>query len=109
MSGSAFFMSNLSSQIQRGVVKFAVWALAPFIIMSGPINAAEEGFKPIFNGKDLSGWEGLAGAWEVRDGAIRCTGQKEGKKKRYAIASHRIALHCVALQPTCKGAGELYS
>jgi len=33
-------------------------------------------FKSIFNGKNLSGWEGIAGAWEVRDGAIWCTGGK---------------------------------
>ena len=33
----------------------------------------EEGFAPIFNGKDLSGWEGEAGFWSVEDGAI--TGQ----------------------------------
>ena len=40
----------------------------------------EKGFRAIFNGKNLDGWEGLKGAWEVADGAIRCTGQKEGKK-----------------------------
>jgi len=36
-------------------------------------DAVESGFKPIFNGKDLSSWEGLAQFWSVRDGAI--TGQ----------------------------------
>ena len=30
----------------------------------------EEGFVPIFNGKDLSGWEGEQGFWSVEDGAI---------------------------------------
>ncbi len=35
--------------------------------------AADAGFKPLFNGKDLSGWEGLKEFWSVRDGAI--TGQ----------------------------------
>ena len=40
----------------------------------------EKGFRAIFNGKNLDGWEGQKGAWEVADGAIRCTGQKEGKK-----------------------------
>ena len=28
--------------------------------------AADSGFKSIFNGKDLSGWEGLPGYWSVR-------------------------------------------
>jgi hypothetical protein len=34
---------------------------------------AEEGFKPIFNGKNLTGWEGEPGYWSVEDGAL--TGQ----------------------------------
>ena len=35
--------------------------------------AAEDGFKSIFNGKDLTGWNGNPKLWSVRDGAI--TGQ----------------------------------
>ncbi len=31
---------------------------------------AESGFVPLFNGRDLTGWEGLRGFWSVRDGAI---------------------------------------
>ena len=34
---------------------------------------AEEGFTPIFNGSDLTGWEGEPGYWSVEDGAL--TGQ----------------------------------
>jgi 3-keto-disaccharide hydrolase len=34
---------------------------------------AERGFLPIFNGKDLTGWEGNPKLWSVKDGAI--TGQ----------------------------------
>ncbi len=34
---------------------------------------AEDGFKPIFNGKDLTGWEGEPGWWTVEDGAITGT------------------------------------
>jgi len=30
----------------------------------------EEGFKSIFNGKDLSGWECMEGMWTVKNGAI---------------------------------------
>jgi hypothetical protein len=36
----------------------------------------DEGFEPIFNGKDLSGWTGAKDNYEVVDGAIRC---QEGK------------------------------
>ena len=47
----------------------------------GPVaaRAAEAaGFANLFNGKDLSGWEGLPGFWSVRDGAI--TGQTTAEK-----------------------------
>jgi putative membrane-bound dehydrogenase-like protein len=33
----------------------------------------QEGFKPLFNGKDLSGWDGNPKFWSVKDGAV--TGQ----------------------------------
>ena len=40
--------------------------------------AADSGFKNIFNGKDLSGWQGLPEFWSVREGAI--TGQTTADK-----------------------------
>src|SRR5687768_7974435 len=49
------------------LLAFALATLASFT------HAADSGFKNIFNGKDLSGWEGLTQFWSVRDGAI--TGQ----------------------------------
>jgi len=39
----------------------------------------ESGFTPIFNGKNLAGWDGTPGAWKVRDGAIWCTGTSQDK------------------------------
>lgn len=41
-----------------------------------PAWAAEEGFVPLFNGKDLSGWDGNPELWSVEDGAI--TGKTKG-------------------------------
>jgi hypothetical protein len=35
------------------------------------LRAADADFKPIFNGKDLTGWDGDTRLWSVRDGAIR--------------------------------------
>lgn len=35
-----------------------------------PGGSDEQGFLPIFNGKDLTGWEGNAKYWRVEDGAI---------------------------------------
>jgi uncharacterized protein (TIGR03067 family) len=43
--------------------------------------AAEEGFKSIFNGKDLTGWEGNAKLWSVQDGAITGKTGNEGDTK----------------------------
>ncbi len=40
---------------------------------------AERGFTPIFNGKDLTGWDAKPGAWTVRDGEIHCTGESVEK------------------------------
>jgi hypothetical protein len=37
----------------------------------------EAGFKSMFNGKDLTGWEGKAGWWRVVDGAITSESTKE--------------------------------
>jgi hypothetical protein len=42
-------------------------------LLAPPALASDAGFKPLFNGKDLSGWEGLKEFWSVRDGAL--TGQ----------------------------------
>jgi hypothetical protein len=41
--------------------------------------AEEEKFVSIFDGKTLDGWDGRAGAWEVRDGEIWCTGTDKEK------------------------------
>jgi hypothetical protein len=35
------------------------------------------GFVSLFNGKDLTGWEGLPGFWSVKDGVINCSETKE--------------------------------
>jgi hypothetical protein len=40
--------------------------------------AEDDGFKPIFNGKDLSGWDGNPDFWRVEDGAI--TGETTAEK-----------------------------
>ncbi|MGE0610592.1 MAG: family 16 glycoside hydrolase [Pirellulales bacterium] len=57
----------------------AVLALL-FVAGSTAWSAAEDepGFKPLFNGKDLTGWEGNPEFWSVRDEAI--TGQTTADK-----------------------------
>jgi hypothetical protein len=58
----------------HGVFALLILALAP------PVVANEPGFRSLFNGSDLSGWEGVtseaARSWRVADGAIVCTGEK---------------------------------
>lgn len=41
--------------------------------------AAESGFQSLFNGKDLTGWDGLKEYWSVREGAIN--GQTTAERK----------------------------
>lgn len=47
-------------------------ALTALVCLVPPLTAATdaEGFVLMFNGRDLSGWEGKAGWWHVEDGAI---------------------------------------
>ena len=53
-------------------------ALLTFIGCGRTLTASD--WKPLFNGKDLSGWEpvGDPSVWQVKDGAIHCTGKGHG-------------------------------
>ena len=56
------------------VMALAVWAGAQETPSTRPVPTAPpepEGMVPIFNGKDLDGWEGHARLWTVKDGVIR--------------------------------------
>ncbi len=48
-------------------------------------NAGQDGFVPMFNGKDLTGWEGAPGWWEVRAGVLvaESTPSKPCKQSHY--------------------------
>ena len=48
---------------------------ALIFVFSFSLCADEPGFTPLFNGKNLDGWDSKPGAWEVRDGEIWCTGE----------------------------------
>lgn len=39
----------------------------------------EPGFRKLFNGKDLTGWDGQPGSWTVEDGVIQCTGKADAR------------------------------
>jgi hypothetical protein len=44
--------------------------------LAAPLLAADDGFKPLFNGKDLAGFDGNPDLWSVEDGCI--TGKTKG-------------------------------
>lgn len=48
---------------------------------------AEQGFKPLFNGKDLKGWEGNPELWSVKDGLVigKTTAEKPIKGNTFLI------------------------
>lgn len=48
---------------------------------------AEEGFVSLFNGKDLTGWEGKPGLWRVRDGML--VGDSPGIRHNTFLATTR--------------------
>ena len=52
-----------------------------------PADDVEPGFKAIFNGKDLAGWDGKPGWWAVEDGAItaQSTPSKPCTKCNYLV------------------------
>lgn len=55
------------------------------LISAGAAAAAEEGWEPLFNGTDLSGWqvpEGDNGHWKVVDGVIDYDAMSEAKKDK---------------------------
>jgi type 1 glutamine amidotransferase len=62
-------MRNALSRLLRR----AAFALALVSVASVPAAAApgaDDGFQPLFNGRDLDGWDGDPRFWKVQDGAI---------------------------------------
>jgi hypothetical protein len=68
----------------------------PAVLLFGLVLAAslelradepENGFVPMFNGKDLTGWQGVPDWWEVRDGAIvaESTPDKPSTRSHYLV------------------------
>ena len=52
------------------IVAFLLGVLLWLSIASASAAQVNEGFTPIFDGKDLTGWEGEPGWWSVENGAI---------------------------------------
>jgi len=58
----------MNSKVLSALTLGAVLLAQPVLV-----SAAEQGFRSIFDGKDLNGWDGNPKLWSVKDGAI--TGQ----------------------------------
>lgn len=48
-----------------------LFLVACALLLAPGLRAADAGFKPIFNGRDLTGWEGDPRFWSVREGVLR--------------------------------------
>lgn len=59
------------------------WVVLAVVLAAGSLCAAdgEEGFKSLFNGKDLTDWDGDTKLWAVKDGAIVGETTKENPAK----------------------------
>ena len=61
-----------------GLLAVGVAGDAASSIAFSNVRVTETGFTPLFNGTDLSGWEGggsdAALCWKVEDGLLQCTG-----------------------------------
>lgn len=66
-----------------------IWQLGLVILLSFSAGAvsAEDGFKTIFDGKSLEGWDGKSDFWSVEDGAItgRTTKEKPTQGNTFII------------------------
>src|SRR5215213_4929407 len=59
-----------------------LFSLSTFASVVLAVSAADEsGFTSLFNGKDLTGWEGRTNHWSVQDGAITGVTTKENPAK----------------------------
>jgi len=60
---------------------------ATLIVQTALVSGAERGFVSIFNGKDLTGWDGNPKLWSVKDGAItgRTTADNPAKGNTFLI------------------------
>src|SRR6188768_2765754 len=77
-----------------------IYTLTLCASLAAPAAETEEGFQSIFNGKNLSGWDGNPKLWSVRDGAIvgQTTAENPIKANTFLIWTNGTTadfeLHC---------------
>ena len=61
---------------------FSIFAVVPAVVFAAPVLTGEPGFTPLFNGRDLEGWEGATNTYCVTsDGLLTCRQGSVGGKK----------------------------
>jgi len=63
-------MNRRFRSIRASIPLVITLLLTVFCLAPDPKDADESGFKPLFNGKDLTNWKGDMKRWSVQDGAI---------------------------------------
>jgi hypothetical protein len=85
IAGLAFAATAGEKQAMQRMATFygALFVSAVLFARVALLPAAEEkvGFRSLFNGKDLSGWEGNPAFWSVKDGTIHGQTTKENPTK----------------------------
>ncbi|MFN0126738.1 MAG: DUF1080 domain-containing protein [Verrucomicrobiales bacterium] len=68
-------------------MKLNLPALLTFLILTASAAWTEDEFKPLFNGKDLAGWEGDPALWKVENGVVigTCSGPESPKQNSFLI------------------------
>ena len=74
-------LSQGGKEMKKCVFFLLIAMLGSPWILAGEAKSSEDGFVPLFNGKNLDGWVNVNCApstWSVRDGMIVCTGKPTG-------------------------------
>ncbi len=80
-AGTSFFGGGVNPSLARSLVFLALVAFRTFLLAAETPRPDADGFVPMFNGRDLTGWTNINCApetWSVRDGKIYCTGKPVG-------------------------------
>ncbi len=72
-------MNRIGNRNEAGWLRTLAPVFALLSLLAAPAPAAEEeaGFTPMFNGTDVTGWEGKPGWWHVEEGCLTCQSTKE--------------------------------
>lgn len=71
----------------KKITEFSIVAVAALIFQCGPLLAQDAGFTSMFNGQDLTGWDGVTELWSVQDGAIvgKTTPEQPAKENTFLV------------------------